>query len=94
MRAGACAFDDYVPWAGSDAHTEPALAPLILTDFSCSPFDPADLLATAAVLAPACDAVLVGEHQNRPDFPPSLNERTPEGAHQTRDGSQIGGHDG
>ena len=26
----------------------------------------------AAALAPSCDAVLVGEHQNRPDFPPAL----------------------
>jgi methylenetetrahydrofolate reductase (NADPH) len=25
----------------------------------------------AAALAPSCDAVLVGEHQNRPDFPPT-----------------------
>ena len=53
----------------------PVRAPLILTDFSCTPFDPADLAATAAVLAPSCDAVLVGEHQNRPDFPPTLMGR-------------------
>jgi methylenetetrahydrofolate reductase (NADPH) len=31
--------------------------------------------ATAAVLGPSCDAVLVGEHQNRPDFPPTLMGR-------------------
>jgi methylenetetrahydrofolate reductase (NADPH) len=72
MRPGACTFVDYVPWSGPDVTTEPTLAPLILTDFSCSPFDPADLAATAAVLGPSCDAVLVGEHQNRPDFPPTL----------------------
>ena len=72
MRPGACTFVDYVPWAGPDVTAEPVLAPLILTDFSCSPFDPADLAATAAVLASSCDAVLVGEHQNRPDFPPTL----------------------
>jgi methylenetetrahydrofolate reductase (NADPH) len=72
MRPGACTFDDYVPWTGPDVAAEPALPPLILTDFSCNPFDPADLAATAAVLAPSCDAVLVGEHQNRPDFPPTL----------------------
>jgi 5,10-methylenetetrahydrofolate reductase len=47
-------------------------APLILTDFSCAPFDAEDVAATAATLAPSCDAVLVGEHQNRPDFPPTL----------------------
>ena len=48
---------------------------MILSDFSCNPFDPADLAATAAVLASSCDAVLVGEHQNRPDFPPTLMAR-------------------
>ena len=47
-------------------------APLILTDFSCAPFDPADVAATATLLAQSCDAVLVGEHQNRPDFPPTV----------------------
>ena len=73
MRPGACTFLDYVPWTGPDVTGEQSvLAPLILTDFSCSPFDSADLTATAAVLAPSCDAVLVGEHQNRPDFPPTL----------------------
>jgi methylenetetrahydrofolate reductase (NADPH) len=75
MRPGPCAFVDYVPWTGPDVHSASAVAPLILCDFSCSPFDPADLAATAAVLAPSCDAVLVGEHQNRPDFPPTLMGR-------------------
>lgn len=75
MRPGPCAFDDYVPWMGPDVPAEPTVAPLILCDFSCAPFDPADLAATAAVLAPVCDAVLVGEHQNRPDFPPTLMSR-------------------
>jgi methylenetetrahydrofolate reductase (NADPH) len=72
MRPGACTFVDYVPWTGPDVSAQPVLTPLILTDFSCNPFDPVDLAATAAVLAPSCDAVLVGEHQNRPDFPPTL----------------------
>ncbi|OBK16885.1 methylenetetrahydrofolate reductase [Mycobacterium asiaticum] len=76
MRAGACAFDDVVPWAGpvSDERltARPHLPPLVLTDFSCTPFDRADVAATASILAPACDAVLVGEHQNKPDFPPTL----------------------
>lgn len=76
MRAGACAFGEVVRWSG------PAVAgqgvgpvahpPLVLTDFSCTPFDRRDVAATAALLAPACDAVLVGEHQNKPDFPPTL----------------------
>jgi 5,10-methylenetetrahydrofolate reductase len=75
MRPGPCAFDDAVPWSGPEVATVPGVAPLILTDFSCAPFDPDDVAATAAILAPACDAVLVGEHQNRPDFPPVLMSR-------------------
>ncbi|PRC46276.1 methylenetetrahydrofolate reductase [Mycobacterium sp. ITM-2017-0098] len=39
------------------------------------PFDPADVERVAATLAPSCDAILVGEHQNRPDFPPTLMSR-------------------
>ncbi|GAC1398900.1 MAG: methylenetetrahydrofolate reductase C-terminal domain-containing protein [Mycobacterium sp.] len=50
-------------------------APMVLTDFSCAPFDPTDVAATAATLAGSCDAVLVGEHQNRPDFPPTVMSR-------------------
>jgi 5,10-methylenetetrahydrofolate reductase len=44
----------------------------VLTDFSAPPFDPAALTRIAQVVAPSSDAVLVGEHQNRPDFPPTL----------------------
>ena len=75
MRPGPCAFDETVPWSGPEVAAVAARAPLILTDFSCAPFDPDDVAATAAILAPACDAVLVGEHQNRPDFPPVLMSR-------------------
>lgn len=76
MRPGACVFDDVVPWAGPAPARRPVRwqnsGPLVLTDFSCAPFDRRDVAATAAILAPACDAVLVGEHQNKPDFPPTL----------------------
>lgn len=72
MRPGACAFEDIVPWPGPQPPPRPARAPLVLTDFSCTPFDRADVAATAGLLAPGCDAVLVGEHQNKPDFPPTL----------------------
>ena len=76
MRPGPCAFPDVVSWSGLEVAPVPAAqVPRILTDFSCTPFDPVDLTATAAVLAPSCDAVLVGEHQNRPDFPPTLMSR-------------------
>jgi methylenetetrahydrofolate reductase (NADPH) len=75
MRPGVCAFDDVVAWSGPPSRAQPVSAPLILTDFSCTPFDAADVAATAAVLAGSTDAVLVGEHQNRPDFPPTLMGR-------------------
>ncbi|MDP9164754.1 MAG: methylenetetrahydrofolate reductase [Actinomycetota bacterium] len=72
MRPGPCAFDDAVPWPGPDVTAAAVRAPLLLADFSCAPFDAADVAATASVLGRSCDAVLVGEHQNRPDFPPTL----------------------
>jgi len=60
--------------------TGPALAsaplravPRILTDFSSEPWSTASVASVAAALAPSCDAVLVGEHQDRPDFPPTLH---------------------
>ena len=75
MRSGNCAFADIVPWAGPEVTADPVRAPSILTDFSCASFDPADVAATAAILAGTCDAVLVGEHQNRSDFPPTVMSR-------------------
>ncbi|MET0699282.1 MAG: methylenetetrahydrofolate reductase [Mycobacterium sp.] len=75
MRPGPCAFPDTVLWPGPVPAPKRVRAPLILTDFSCAPFDPAEVAATAATLRSSCDAVLVGEHQNRPDFPPTLMSR-------------------
>ncbi len=49
--------------------------PMILTDLSAPPADAATLRSTARLLAPSCDAVLVGDHQDRPDFPPSTLAR-------------------
>lgn len=72
MRPGLCAFDEVVEWSGPQPPPRPVRAPLVLTDFSSTPFDRDDIAATAAILAPGCDAVLVGEHQNKPDFPPTL----------------------
>lgn len=72
MRPGPCAFHDVVAWMGPPATPRETVAPLVLTDFSCAPFDRRDVAATAAVLGTSCDAVLVGEHQNKPDFPPTL----------------------
>jgi 5,10-methylenetetrahydrofolate reductase len=55
----------------ADATRAPVRVPVILTDLSAPPADVAALGATARVLAGSCDAVLVGDHQDRPDFPPS-----------------------
>ncbi|WP_238888452.1 methylenetetrahydrofolate reductase C-terminal domain-containing protein [Mycobacterium sp. IDR2000157661] len=75
MRDGPCAFPSVVAWTGLEPRPTPVPAPTVLTDFSCMPFDEADVAATAGVLAPSCDAVLVGEHQNKPDFPPTMMAR-------------------
>nr|WP_286141473.1 methylenetetrahydrofolate reductase C-terminal domain-containing protein [Mycobacterium sp. GA-1199] len=72
MRPGPCMFTEVVPWTGPRHEPLPVRAPLVLTDFSSVAFDAQDVAATAALLAPSCDAVLVGEHQNKPDFPPTL----------------------
>lgn len=46
--------------------------PVVVTDLPLRPFDRHLLARTTAVVAGSCDAVLVGEHQHRPDFPPTL----------------------
>ena len=45
---------------------------VVLTDLTVRPFDVASIAAVADVVRGSCDAVLVGEHQNRPDYPPVL----------------------
>jgi 5,10-methylenetetrahydrofolate reductase len=47
-------------------------APLILADYTANSYSVPMLTTVAGALAGHCDAVLVGEHQNRPDFPPTL----------------------
>jgi 5,10-methylenetetrahydrofolate reductase len=44
----------------------------VLTDLTVRPFDPAGVAAVVGELAGSCDALLVGEHQGRPDFPPTV----------------------
>jgi len=46
--------------------------PVVLTDLTLPAYDPSAVAEIVDVLAPTCDAVLVGEHQNRPDLPPTL----------------------
>lgn len=59
------AWPDPVPAVALDA------VPLILTDFSSEPYSVQAHTAVAGILAPVSDAVLVGDHQDRPDFPPA-----------------------
>lgn len=49
-----------------------ATRPVVLTDLTVRPFDRGSVAAVTGLLAPASDALLVGEHQNRPDYPPTF----------------------
>jgi methylenetetrahydrofolate reductase (NADPH) len=46
--------------------------PVVLADLTVAPYDRASVRSVVAALAPVSDGVLVGEHQNRPDLPPTL----------------------
>ncbi|MCW2866666.1 MAG: methylenetetrahydrofolate reductase [Marmoricola sp.] len=83
MGARACPFTTLhraVPWGGPAPEGAPAsslLAALakgraVLTDLTLPSYDAAALRTVVRMLEGSCDAVLVGEHQNRPDFPPTL----------------------
>lgn len=79
MVAAPCAFGDLTAapaWEHRSATpARRGRVPLVLTDLSVPPADAATLARTARTLAPSCDAVLVGDHQDRPDFPPSTLAR-------------------
>jgi len=70
---------DVVRWAGPSPPPGPAFADalgrpghaVIVTDLRVRPFDRRSIEAVTRTLAPASDAVLVGEHHVRPDFPPT-----------------------
>jgi 5,10-methylenetetrahydrofolate reductase len=49
-----------------------ATAPVVLTDLSVPAFDVDAVRRVVGVLGPASDALLLGEHANRPDFPPAM----------------------
>jgi methylenetetrahydrofolate reductase (NADPH) len=61
--AGAVAEPRAVPWGGG---------PVVLTDLTVRPYDPVSVRRVVGTLAPVSDGLLVGEHHNRPDFPPTL----------------------
>jgi methylenetetrahydrofolate reductase (NADPH) len=46
--------------------------PVVLSDLSVAPFDPASVRRVVGVLGPVSDGLLVGEHANRPDLPPTM----------------------
>ncbi len=72
MAVMACVFPEPVPPPSVTPGHPLGRVPLVLTDFSTPPFDRGAVTRTSAILAGSCDAVLVGEHQDRPDFPPTL----------------------
>lgn len=87
MAPHRCAFVDAPPrqWegpepgaaavSGADLLGVGGAGSLVLTDFTVRPYDRENLIQVAELLRGSCDGVLVGEHHNRPDFPPSLMAR-------------------
>jgi methylenetetrahydrofolate reductase (NADPH) len=77
MRPGPCtfAFTEPVEWSAPEVLGPTVAAPRVLTDLSVPPADPSLLATTVRALAGTCDAVLVGDHQDRPDFPPNVLAR-------------------
>jgi 5,10-methylenetetrahydrofolate reductase len=70
-----CPFVDsgLVSWVGRAATPkEEVEIPRVMTDLRVGAYDAAGIREIAAILASAVDAILVGDHQNRPDFPPSF----------------------
>ena len=61
-----------VPWPGEPVEPVPARVPLLLTDLTVRPYDPGSVRRVVRTLAPVSDGLLVGEHHNRPDLPPTL----------------------
>jgi methylenetetrahydrofolate reductase (NADPH) len=61
-----------VPWAGAPVAAPPVAVPRVLTDLTVRPYDPESVRRVVRILAPHSDGLLVGEHHNRPDLPPTL----------------------
>ncbi len=55
-----------------DSLLKAAPRPAVLTDFTVRPYDLTSITEVSRVLRGSCDAVLIGEHNNRPDFPPAM----------------------
>lgn len=63
---------DAAAWPDPVAAVPLRQVPLILVDHTVDPYSVPMLTTVPTALATDCDALLVGEHQNRPDFPPGL----------------------
>jgi methylenetetrahydrofolate reductase (NADPH) len=69
---GPCVFETPAVWLNPVPAVPLRRVPLILVDYTADPYSVPVLTTVAGTLAADCDALLVGEHQNRPDFPPTL----------------------
>lgn len=83
MAAHRCPFTEQpaLPqWTGPALENRPTSAlleavrsgPVVVTDLTLPAYDADAVARITGVLTGSCDALLVGEHQNRPDFPPTL----------------------
>jgi methylenetetrahydrofolate reductase (NADPH) len=84
LDARRCPFatrSEPVPWPEPVPGSEPGShllrltrsgRPVVLTDLSVPPYDAGMVAEVTGVLAGSCDALLVGEHQDQPDFPPTM----------------------
>ncbi len=70
VRPHPCVFPAPAAWPDPVPPVPLDRVPLILTDFTSVPFSAPAHVTVAGLLAPVSDALLVGEHQDRPDFPP------------------------
>jgi methylenetetrahydrofolate reductase (NADPH) len=61
-----------VAWTGPPVAATPITVPRVLTDLTVRPYDPGSVRQMVRILAPHSDGLLVGEHHNRPDLPPTL----------------------
>jgi 5,10-methylenetetrahydrofolate reductase len=71
MLPAPCLFTSLPPGPTPTEAAPLKTAPRVLIDFSVPPFDADAVAQVARILRPASDAVLVGDHQDRPDFPPT-----------------------
>lgn len=65
-------WDGPVPDGGRSPGLSTAGRPFVLTDLTVRPYDVTSVRRVTGILAHSADALLVGEHQNRPDLPPTL----------------------